>query len=154
MPKKRKQLRGTVEKIIKSNDSPVKAQIAIHEGEDLYREIRLENELTDGDGAKASLKQGAEVDVIVEADPDATVTKPTTSDKSNAENSRDQSIKRIDLSHTFRLRGGAMRLYTDGHLGCRFAFSCCSLSSNRRLISSTSTRSLLESCSTAARAQS
>ena len=85
MPKKRKQLRGTVEKIIKSDHSTEKAQISIHEAEDLYREIRLENELTDGDGAKVSLKQGAEVDVIVEADSDATVTKPTTSDKSNAE---------------------------------------------------------------------
>lgn len=51
----------------------------------LYREIRVENEFTDGDGTKASLKQGAEVDVIVEADPDAIVTKPTTSDKGNTE---------------------------------------------------------------------
>ena len=83
MPKKRKHLRGTVEKIIKFNHSPEKAQIAIHEAEDLYREIRVENELTDGNGAKASLKQGAEVDVIVEADSEATLMKPTTPDKPN-----------------------------------------------------------------------
>jgi len=85
MPKKRKKLRGIVEKVIKSNHSPEKAQISIHEAEDLYREIRVDNEITDGDGAKASLKQGAEVDVIVEADSDATLTKPTTPDKGNTE---------------------------------------------------------------------
>ena len=84
MPKKRKRLRGTVEKVIKSTRSPEKAQISIHEAEDLYREIRVENELDD-DGAKARLKEGAEVDVIVEADSDATVTKPITPDKANAE---------------------------------------------------------------------
>ena len=83
MAKKRKLLRGTVEKVIKSNHSPEKAQIAIHEAEDLYREIRVENELTDGDGTKASLKQGAQVDVIVEADSDATLMKPTTLEKSH-----------------------------------------------------------------------
>ena len=85
MPKKRKQLRGTVEKVIKSNYSPEKAQISIHEAEDLYREIRVENELTDGGGAKASLKQGAAVDLIVEADSDAMLMKPTMADKSNTE---------------------------------------------------------------------
>lgn len=80
MPKKRKQLRGTVEKVIKSvhPSQPEKAQIAIHEAEDLYREIRVDNELIDGDGTKASLKEGAQVDVIVEADADATVQKPST----------------------------------------------------------------------------
>lgn len=82
--KKRKQLRGTVEKIIRSDHSPEKAQIFIHEAEDLYQEIRMENELTDDDGAKASLKQGAKVDVIVEADSDATLKKPATAGKSGA----------------------------------------------------------------------
>ena len=46
MPRKLKKLRGTVEKIIKSDHLPEKAQIAIHEAEDLYREIRVENEFT------------------------------------------------------------------------------------------------------------
>ena len=82
MSKKRKQLRGTVEKVIKSDHSPEMAQITIHEAEDLYREIRVDNEFTDGDGTKAGLKQGAEVDVIVEADSDAMLIKPTTSPKS------------------------------------------------------------------------
>jgi len=84
MSKKRKQLRGTVEKVIKSDHSPEMAQITIHEAEDLYREIRVDNEFTDGDGTKAGLKQGAEVDVIVEADSDAMLT-PTTSRTSNVE---------------------------------------------------------------------
>ena len=75
MPKKRKQLHGTLEKVIKSDHFPEVAQIAVHEAEDLY------NELTDGDGSKASLKPGAQVDVIVEADSDATVKKPPTSEK-------------------------------------------------------------------------
>jgi len=39
----------------------------MHEPEHLYREIRVENQLMDGGGTKARLKQGAEVDVIVEA---------------------------------------------------------------------------------------
>jgi len=94
MPKKRKQLHGTVEKVIKSDHSPEKAQIAIHEADHLYREIRVENEFTDGDGAKTSLKPGANVDVIVEADSDAMLMKPTTSDKSNIENGRPASSKR------------------------------------------------------------
>jgi len=85
MPKKRKQLRGTVEKVIKSVYSPEKAQIAIDEADHLYREIRVENEFSDGDGAKASLKEGTQVDVIVEADSDAALMKPTRPDKSNIE---------------------------------------------------------------------
>ncbi len=76
--KKRKTLHGTVEKIIKlvHPSKPEKAQIAIEEGEPLYREIRIENELTDDAGRKSSLKSGAEVDVVVEADTDATMKKP------------------------------------------------------------------------------
>jgi len=78
MTKKRKRLRGTVEKIIKSSNpsEPEKAEIALHEAEHLYREIRVENELTDDTGQKSSLKPGANVDVIVEADSDATMKKP------------------------------------------------------------------------------
>ena len=72
--KKRKRLRGTVKKIIKSAvpHEPEKAQIDIDGADDLYREIRVENVLTDETGAKAELKPGAEVDVILEADSDAT----------------------------------------------------------------------------------
>jgi hypothetical protein len=81
--KKRKKLRGTVAKVIKSPhpSQPEKAEIDIHDADDLYREIRVDNELTDDAGEKASLKPGAEVDVIVEADSDATLKKPPASEK-------------------------------------------------------------------------
>ena len=68
-------LPGTVEKIIKSPlpNMPEKAQIAVEGADDLYREIRIENTLTKGDGEKVALKVGAEVEVTVEADPKDTV---------------------------------------------------------------------------------
>ena len=71
--KRRKKLHGTVQKVIKPIDprDKEKAQIDIREADDLYREIRVENVLTDEDGDTVSLKPGAEVDVIVEADTDA-----------------------------------------------------------------------------------
>ena len=54
-----------------------KAEIEIHEGDDLYREIRVENVVKDQEsGEEAHLKPGAEVDVIVEADSSATIKKP------------------------------------------------------------------------------
>lgn len=79
MGKKRKKMRGRVEKIIKpvSPMEPEKAQITIPQADDLYREVRVENVLTDESGEKASLKPGAEVDVIVEADSSATMKKPS-----------------------------------------------------------------------------
>jgi hypothetical protein len=75
--KKRKKLRGTVEKEIKSKcaNEPEKAEINIKEADDLYREIRVENTLTDDKGEKRALKPGAEIDVVIEADTDATVKK-------------------------------------------------------------------------------
>ena len=84
MTKKRKKLRGTVAKIVKPvhPNQPEKAEIKIHEAEDLYREIRVDNELVDEEGEKAALKPGAEVDVILEANSDATMKKPSTSEKS------------------------------------------------------------------------
>ena len=39
------------------------------------KEIRIENELEDGKGKKVRLKEHAEVDVVVEADPKATIPK-------------------------------------------------------------------------------
>jgi hypothetical protein len=79
MGRKTKKMKGTVQKIIKplSPQQPEKAQIDVHEADDLYREIRVENELTDEKGNKATLKPGAEVEVIVEADSSATMKKPT-----------------------------------------------------------------------------
>ena len=64
-------------------NQPEKAEISIHKAEDLYREIRVDNELVDEDGKTAALKPGAEVDVIVEADSDATPKKPPTSETSS-----------------------------------------------------------------------
>ena len=78
MSKKRRKLRGTVQKVIKPSipSQPEKAQINIHGADDLYREIRVENVVTDENGKEAQLKPGAEVDVIVEADSSATTKKP------------------------------------------------------------------------------
>ena len=78
MGRKRKKLQGTVQKVIKPviPNLPEKAQIEIQGADDLYREIRIENEMTDENGDKVRLKQGAEVDVILEADSSATLKKP------------------------------------------------------------------------------
>jgi hypothetical protein len=75
---KHKRLHGKVSKVIKSPfpNEPEKAQIEIKEADELYREVRVENEVTDDKGEKATLKQGAEVDVIIEANSDATLKKP------------------------------------------------------------------------------
>jgi hypothetical protein len=54
---------------------PEKAQINLDEADELYREIRVENALTDENGERVRLKPGAEVDVILEADTDATTKK-------------------------------------------------------------------------------
>jgi hypothetical protein len=64
-------LPGTVEKIIKPfhPSLPEKAQIAIDEADHLYREIRIENSLTDQNGEPVRLKEGAPVEVTVEANP-------------------------------------------------------------------------------------
>jgi hypothetical protein len=68
-------LQATVEKIIKSPSPniPEKAQIAVEGADHLYRELRIENTLTDQNGDKVHLKRGAEVEVTVEAEPEATV---------------------------------------------------------------------------------
>jgi hypothetical protein len=65
---------GTVEKIIPPvhPSEPEKAQIAVEGADELYREIRIENALTDENGDEVRLKKGAEVEITVEADPEAT----------------------------------------------------------------------------------
>ncbi len=72
MGKKRKKLRGTVEKVIKPAHSSQteKAQIDIKGADDLYREIRVDNVLTDDGGRTDRLEAGDEVDVTIEADTD------------------------------------------------------------------------------------
>src|SRR3981189_3239366 len=65
---------GTVQKIVESPypGAPEKAQIVLEGADDLYRELRVENTLTDEKGREVSLKQGADVQLIVEAEPEAT----------------------------------------------------------------------------------
>jgi hypothetical protein len=78
-PKKpKKKLSGTVRKIIKPPDPsmPEKAQIHIHNAEELYKEIRIDNKLEDEKGKEVKLKEGADVDVTVEAEPEATTECP------------------------------------------------------------------------------
>lgn len=67
-------LPGTVEKIIPPMhaNEPEKAQIGVEGADELYREIRVENTLQDEKGRPVSLKPGAQVDVTIEADLDAT----------------------------------------------------------------------------------
>ena len=71
-------LPGTVQKIIPPSaaDHKEKAQIVVEGAVPLYREIRvgnvLENKKT---GEKVALKPGAEVDVTIDAEPNATTPK-------------------------------------------------------------------------------
>jgi len=67
-------LSGTVEKIIPPilPNQPEKAQISVEGAEHLYKEIRVENTLQDKSGNEVTLKEGAKVDVKIEADPEAT----------------------------------------------------------------------------------
>jgi hypothetical protein len=66
-----------VQKIIKSPDPriPDKAEIGIEGADELYREIRIENTLTDEKGSQVQLKQGAHVGVTVEAESSDTTSK-------------------------------------------------------------------------------
>ena len=68
---------GKVQKIIKSPDPriPDKAEIIIEGADELYREIRIENTLTDDWCNQVQLKQGAHVDVSIEAESSETTSK-------------------------------------------------------------------------------
>jgi len=67
-------LPAIVEKVIKPQTpgEPEKAQINVEGADHLYRELRIENTLKDGNGDQVRLKPGAEVDVTIEAPPEAT----------------------------------------------------------------------------------
>lgn len=67
-------LPGKVEKIIPGivSTMPDKAQIAVEGAEDLYKEIRVENTLKGESGKPVSLKPGADVQVTIEAEKEAT----------------------------------------------------------------------------------
>ena len=82
---------GTVEKIIKSPfpNEPEKAQITVEGADHLYREIRIDNTLTNEQGEEVSLKPGAHVEVTVEAEAEATT--PKSGDKTHHPSSDGQS---------------------------------------------------------------
>ncbi len=71
-------LPGTVEKIVKPvhPSIPEKAQINVEGADHLFKEIRIVNRLIDENGDEVKLKEGAEVEVTVAADPAATVPLP------------------------------------------------------------------------------
>ena len=73
--KPRTTMPAVVEKIINSPGENEKAQIAVEGADHLYRELRVENTLTDEHGRKVGLKPGAEIEVTLEADRDATTPK-------------------------------------------------------------------------------
>jgi hypothetical protein len=68
-------LPGTVEKVIKPfhPSLPEQAQISVEGADDLYKEIRVENKLTDENGEPVKLVEGAQVEVTVEANKAETV---------------------------------------------------------------------------------
>jgi len=74
-------LPGIVEKVIRplpQTGEPEKAQIAVEGADHLYREIRVPNTLENENGEKVKLKEGADVDVKIEADVLVTSTGETT----------------------------------------------------------------------------
>ena len=65
-------LPGKVERVIHphpASGEPEKAQISVEGADHLYREIRVPNSLTNANGEEVKLKQGAEVEVTIEANP-------------------------------------------------------------------------------------
>jgi hypothetical protein len=61
---------GTVNKIVRSSDpnQPEKAQITVDVPDRKYRDLRIENALTDEHGCDVKLKKGAHVEVTVTED--------------------------------------------------------------------------------------
>jgi hypothetical protein len=86
--------RGTVEKVIKPvlPGMPEKAQISVHEADHLYKEIRIDNSLHDGKGDEVKLKENADVDILIEAEPEATVEK-------NGQNGKSGKHPKNGLAH-------------------------------------------------------
>lgn len=88
-------LPGTVEKVIQphpNSGEPEKAQIAVEGADHLYREIRVPNTLVDENGRKVKLKEGAEVEVKIEADQLDTNTIPASYEDSNKPLRRNPSV--------------------------------------------------------------
>jgi ribosomal protein L15E len=74
-------LPGTVAKIIPSRSlkQPEKAQIAVEKAARRYRNLRIENSLTDQHGDEVKLKKGAHVEVTVAAKGETSTAKIITS---------------------------------------------------------------------------
>jgi len=87
---------ATVKKVIKpiAPGLPEKAEISVHDADDLYKEIRIENTLEDSKGVKVRLKPGAEVEVIVEADAKDTTPSNESSDDTSSEPLKESSKKK------------------------------------------------------------
>ncbi|HEV2402092.1 MAG TPA: hypothetical protein VGS27_34495 [Candidatus Sulfotelmatobacter sp.] len=68
---------GTVEKIIKPRvpNEPERAQIVVEGADHLFKELRIENALTDAAGNRVHLKPGAKVQLTVEAEPHGVMTR-------------------------------------------------------------------------------
>ena len=89
-PKASTTLPGRVEKVIRPHPfsrEPEKAQIAVEGADHLYREIRVPNTLEDDKGQKVKLREGAEVEVKIEADPAVVTAAPQASDDSEKDQS-------------------------------------------------------------------
>jgi hypothetical protein len=65
---------GAVDRIIPSPrpSQPERAQIAVHGADDRYRNLRIENSLTDEHGDDVKLKKGERVEVTVTAELETT----------------------------------------------------------------------------------
>src|SRR5271168_993600 len=89
-------LPATVEKIIHSidPDEPDKAQIAVEGAEELYREIRIENTLQDEAGNEVCLKKGAEVEVTIAAETEATAPKKDSEPPDHGSPAREEEKKK------------------------------------------------------------
>ena len=77
MTKPRTTKPGSVRKIVPPviPSEPEKAEIEVHDGDHLYKEIRIDNTLHDANGKKVKLKKDAEVDVTIEANEKDTLPK-------------------------------------------------------------------------------
>jgi hypothetical protein len=68
---------GTVDKIIPSRrrSQPEKAQIGVDKAARRYRNLRIENSLTDENGDEVKLKKGAHVEVTIAAEGETSTAK-------------------------------------------------------------------------------
>jgi hypothetical protein len=102
MGKKRNKRQGAVQKVIKplSPSQPEKAQIDIQGTDDLYREIQIDNVVTDENGDKARLKEGAEVEGIVKCKRDLSCDSPWDDSFRCIPCEREQGVLRRVLQHS------------------------------------------------------